>query len=306
MIPTYNCARYLRAALTSVLAQDPGPDVMQIEVVDDGSTLDDPQAVVAELGRGRVEFYPQPRNVGHCLNFNTCLGRARGRLVHLLHGDDGVRVGFYAKLQGVLADYPAAGAAFCRYISMDEHGHWGAIAPLEQVEDGPLPGWLEKIAAGQRLQTPCMVVRREVYERLGGFDDRLAYHEDWEMWTRIAANSLVAYVSEPLALYRVHSASSMAGGLRRGSNGPDLRRAITLIRPYLPPRLAPSIARRARRNFARACLRRGHRLVGVGGAAVPVQIREALRTYPSPGVIAAAAYLAARWCWHTLRRRPAA
>ena len=45
MIPTYNCAKYLRETLASVLAQDPGAEVMQIEVVDDRSTQDDPAAV---------------------------------------------------------------------------------------------------------------------------------------------------------------------------------------------------------------------------------------------------------------------
>ena len=35
MIPTYNCAALLRQTLESVLAQDPGPEVMQIEVIDD-------------------------------------------------------------------------------------------------------------------------------------------------------------------------------------------------------------------------------------------------------------------------------
>ena len=42
MIPAYNCARFLAATLESVLAQDPGPAQMQIEVVDDCSS-DDPK-----------------------------------------------------------------------------------------------------------------------------------------------------------------------------------------------------------------------------------------------------------------------
>ena len=37
MIPTFHCARFLRQTLESVLSQDPGPDVMQIEIVDDCS-----------------------------------------------------------------------------------------------------------------------------------------------------------------------------------------------------------------------------------------------------------------------------
>jgi len=88
MIPTFNCADYLRITLQSLLDQVPGPDEMQIEVVDDCSTKDDPEAVVQELGRGRVQFFRQPRNVGAIENFNTCVRRSRGHYVHLLHGDD--------------------------------------------------------------------------------------------------------------------------------------------------------------------------------------------------------------------------
>ena len=63
MIPTYNCARYLGETLRSVLAQDPGPDAMDIVVVDDASS-DDPASVVEDLGRGRIQFYRQARNLG--------------------------------------------------------------------------------------------------------------------------------------------------------------------------------------------------------------------------------------------------
>ncbi|MDX6542647.1 MAG: hypothetical protein QOK32_250, partial [Gaiellaceae bacterium] len=202
MIPTYQSAAYLPAALDGVLAQDPGPARMEIEVVDDCST-DDPEGVVRRYG-GRVSFYRQPRNVGHVANLNACLARSRGELVHVLHGDDAVRPGFYAALEPAFAE-SEVGAAFCRYIAIDDAGHWTAIAPLEADADGVIDDWLERIARWQRVQTPAMTVRRAVYEQLGGFDDRVGDAEDWEMWTRIAAHTRVFHVVDPLALYRVRS-----------------------------------------------------------------------------------------------------
>jgi len=98
MIPTYNCANYLRETLASVLAQDMRSEMMQIMVIDDHSTKDDPEAVVREIGNGRVEFYRQEVNVGHVRNFQTCLEKSRGRVVHQLHGDDLVCNGFYDAL----------------------------------------------------------------------------------------------------------------------------------------------------------------------------------------------------------------
>jgi hypothetical protein len=88
MIPVFNCAHLLEQSLKSVLAQDPGADRMQIEVIDDCSTKDDPARVVEEIGKGRVSFYRQPQNGGAINNFNTCIKRSRGKLVHILHGDD--------------------------------------------------------------------------------------------------------------------------------------------------------------------------------------------------------------------------
>jgi len=115
MIPTYNCAGYLEATLRSVLAQDPGPEAMQMEVVDDHSTADDPEEVVTRLGGGRVGFHRQPVNVGVVANLNTCLQRSRGEIVHLLHGDDFVLEGFYRTLGDRLREHPEAGAAYCRH-----------------------------------------------------------------------------------------------------------------------------------------------------------------------------------------------
>ena len=299
MIPTYNCASYLRETLCSVLAQDPGPEVMQIEVVDDFSTRDDPAAVVAEVGRGRVAFHRQPENVGHCRNFNTCLQRSHGRLIHLLHGDDCVREGFYRKLERAFSTRHDIGAAFCRYMSMDENGNWQTISPLEQLESGLLPDWLEKIATGQRLQPPSIAVRRDVYERLGGFDERISsYGEDWEMWVRIAAQYSVWYEVEPLALYRIHKSSLTGNTIRTGENARDLRQVIEINRAHLPEEHVQSWTNRARLSFALACLRRARRMLDAGDdQGFLAQTLEALKTSHSISVIVQAVLLVARRTW---------
>jgi len=256
MIPIYNSASYLRETLASVLAQDPSPDVMQIAVVDDHSTQDDAAAVVEELGRGRVEFYRQPQNVGLIKNFQTTLELSRGKLIHLLHGDDLVRDGFYQKLQRAFMENPEIGAAFCRHIIIDEHSHWQYISELEQQESGVLPGsWLLLIAGFQRIQTPSIVVRREVYEKLGGFDYRLPIGcEDWEMWVRIAANYPVWYEVEPLALYRNRSGSLTKNTLRSGIYSQQMRKATTIFQAYLPKENAGELYNHTMQNCAFHCL----------------------------------------------------
>src|SRR5882762_9895331 len=94
LIPTYNCIEWLRQTLEGVLVQDPGPEKMQIEVVDDYSTDGDVGALVQEIGKGRIGFFRQEKNRGSLRNFETCLNRSKGYLVHLLHGDDLVLKGF--------------------------------------------------------------------------------------------------------------------------------------------------------------------------------------------------------------------
>jgi len=306
MIPTYNCAIYLRETLASVLVQDPGPDIMQIEVVDDFSTRDDPSSIVAELGQGRIGFYRQKEHVGYIGNFTTCLNRSRGKLVHLLHGDDCVREGFYRKMQGAFDEHPEIGAAFCRHILMDERGHWQVITWLEQSESGILRNWLERIAVQQRIQTPSIVARRSVYENLGGFDRCLScYGEDWEMWIRIAAHYPIWYEVEPLALYRMHSASLSRQAARTGADIRDLRRVIGIVQSYLPIYLpcASQYLRKAREGIALDALDCARRMLSKqDSAAAMAQIRGALKCSHSPRVIKQIVRLLTRAGAHRTRR----
>jgi GT2 family glycosyltransferase len=251
MIPTYNSSEYLAETLSSILVQDPGSDQMQIEVVDDCSTQGNPEALVEEIGRGRVQFHRQPANVGHSRNFNTCLNRARGRLVHILHSDDRVVPGFYNSMGHAFEVDEEIGAAFCGVTVIDAEGNVRYDMPTLQTVAGRIDDAVRVMAVQQPVETPSIVVRRDVYEQLGGFDERLRFcGEDLEMWVRIAAHFPIWYEPDTLACYRTHTQSLSGTAVRTGQNIRDVRVAIDTFQSYLPAESAQEITAHAREEIA--------------------------------------------------------
>ena len=278
MIPTFNCARFLHTTLESVLQQNYPPEAMQIEVVDDCSDHDDPERVVREVGQGRIGFFRQARNLGHTGNFLTCLRRSRGQVIHILHGDDYVRPGFYARMAQILHSNPSVGAAFCRQIIADENGHWTRISSLVREEGGIWVNGARELTRKQHIQTPSIVVRRSVYERLGGFDTRLLWTEDWEMWVRVATHYPIWYEPETLAVYRIREGSITSRLILTGENVRDVRRCIDTFKDYFPPDERSEIVAMGRHAYAQSAIATASRLFIRGqqkGAFL--QLREALK-----------------------------
>jgi len=224
MIPTFNCAKYLRQTLESVLAQDPGAEQMQIEVVDDCSTKDDPEAVIQELGEGRVNLYRKPKNEGAIANFNTCIQRSCGHLVHILHGDDFVLPGFYARMQAVVATHPDCALYAARCFFADEEGYYsGVTSRLPELEKSPV-----RIVKAFYYSTPIqfagIVIRRDFYEAKGGFIPNLVHTADCEMWARAVASGGGMVMPEVLGVYRMFQVNDTGRLMRTAENLKDCER----------------------------------------------------------------------------------
>lgn len=201
MIPTFNCAHYLKQTLESVLAQDPGAEFMQIEVVDDCSTKDDPEQVVKDIGKGRVSFYRREKNGGATANFNTCIERSCGEIVHILHGDDWVLPGFYQEVESALVAHPDAGMAVVRTHVSNESGQLVGLAASAADQVGPHYVFPRHTMSND-FYTPGLVFRRSAFELLGGFRSDLVHVADWEITVRVYLALGAVYVSNPLACYR--------------------------------------------------------------------------------------------------------
>ena len=244
LIPTYNCANYLKQTLSSVLMQDFGKEQMEIIVVDDHSTKDNPEAVVEAFGKGRVQFIQQTENVGKVKNYETGLSASKGIYIHQLHGDDMVKPGFYKTMQDLFVKNPLAGAAFCRSIYIDEKSRWTGMTGMIQETEGIVPDMAEKLYTGQYIQTPSMVVKREVYEEIGAFDRRLNCMEDWEMWTRIANSYPIATSQEVLSLYRSHNDNATNISFTNGSALQTHQLVCNIIDGYINTDIKKKLARK--------------------------------------------------------------
>lgn len=227
MIPTYNCAKWLPRALGSVLEQDRGADLMQIEVVDDCSS-DDVQSVVEMVGRGRVTFWRQAANIGAIRNFNSCVERSKGDLVHILHGDDFVLPGFYSEIENMTRAHPETALLGSRSFFVDEDdvivGLTQRLRTLEQPSN-----CCAEMFYQNNLQFAGVVVRKSFYEAHGGFLESLVHTADWEMWTRAILLAKGVVSPRVLAAYRVFEGNDTSKLARTASNVEDLLRLSDVL-----------------------------------------------------------------------------
>lgn len=246
MIPTYNArADYLEETLRSILSQAPGPEQMQIEVVDDCSPNGASVELIRKIAGDRVTVYCEPKNLGLAKIWNRCIERAQGEWVHILHQDDIVLPGFYSALHKGIESDPTAGAAFVRHVTINPAGHWMAISDVERETAGLLETWHERITVRQQIQCAAIVVRRSVYEKLGGFLPQLSFTLDWEMWQRIAAHYSFWFEPSILAGYRHHPASATSKLRLSALDIRDIREMIHMTMSYHSVERGKQLARRA-------------------------------------------------------------
>ena len=277
MIPVYNCSHYLCETLESVLKQEPPEDEMNIEVVDDFSTDANVSKLVSDIGGDRVKYFRQKENLGSIRNFHTCINRATGRFVHLLHGDDRIRNGFYKQFDNLFQTHRELGAAFCRYAYVNDKGDFLYNEKTEMSHRGIFENAVVSLAERQRIQYVSMVVKREVYEELGTFYG-VEYGEDWEMWIRIASRYKIGYIPDILAEYRRHDNSISGKSFLTGRNMRDLSFVMDKIREYVPLEKRNEVEKTSKKFYAHYGLKTANTLwKNRNKSGAVAQVREAWR-----------------------------
>lgn len=242
IIPAYNCAPFLGAAIASALAQE-GAQV-EVIVVDDGST-DDTPAVLASFG-DRIRTIRQ-ENRGLPAARNAGIAASRGEAIGFLDADDTWEPQKTLRQLEYLDANPDCSLVFSDVFRMDESGRRIGSILGSKVHELPRGRCLAELFLGNFVLVPAVVVRRAALERAGPFDESLRSVEDYDMWLRIAETGSIGVVPEPLASWR-----ERAGQMSR-NRARMLECEVLVLERALErnPALAEALGRRARRRFAR-------------------------------------------------------
>lgn len=193
IIPTWNRRELLLRALESVLAQTRPVD--EIIVVDDGSTDGTGEAIAARHG-DRVRHVWQ-ENAGVSAARNRGMELARGRYFALLDSDDEWLPDKTRLQLEFLEARPDYGMALCDVVRMDAaHRDIEVFRRRDLIpEDGMVLRWVLREPA---LVPASVMLRREAWAEVGGFDTTLATGEDLDFHLRVARRWPIGIVEQAL------------------------------------------------------------------------------------------------------------
>jgi len=272
IIPTYNRAELVRECLASLRAagvgsqasgiggretgpttdhRPPTPDSrLEVIVADDGST-DDTREVVEREWPG-AKYLWQPNSGTPATARNLGFAESRGKYVAFVDCDDRWLPGVAGQVLRLLEEHPQIDVLFTEarmgnetegYRSWIEMG--GEQAFFELPCEQPAAGlrilarrpFFRRMAVRNAVFISAVVMRREAFERSGGFDPALRGAADWELWLRMASQMTFAYFEQPLAVYTRHLDGAANMSSDHDGMGAEFIRALEgVLRkcPHLP------------------------------------------------------------------------
>lgn len=210
-MPTYNGSDYLRSAIDSVLAQSYSD--FELIIVDDMSK-DNTVEIVESYCDSRIRFYKNETNQGLVGNWEQCLANATGDYIHFLFQDDFMYPSCLEKKMNLMERNSSSSLCFSASYVIDKND-------VITLKRRPLRGnrVMDGISFARKSfhrhnlygEPSNVMFRKSAADKVGSFNNMLAYTPDWEYWLRLSTVGSVCYVDDYLACFRVSSGSATDG-----------------------------------------------------------------------------------------------
>jgi glycosyltransferase involved in cell wall biosynthesis len=210
IIPTFNRASLVREAIASVLAQ--AYPHIELIVVDDGSN-DDTPAVMEAFGTALTVLRQPHAGVSSARNWGVAA--SHGELVAFLDSDDLWLPHKVTAQAAVFQEHPQTQACYTDEIWI-RHG----VRVNQRLIHRKYGGWLFLSSLPRCIISPSSIMlRRPLWNRLGGFDECFPACEDYDLWLRLALIAPVHFLPERLIV-------------KRGGHVDQLSRSVAVLDQY--------------------------------------------------------------------------
>jgi len=212
ILPAYNVEDYIEEAVRSILAQTFTD--LELIVVDDASTDRTPDKLRA-FADHRVKIISNERNLGIPKTRNIGVAAARGEYIAVQDGDDISLPMRFAEQVAYLQAHPEIALLGTARLRMDADGNIDhqsgrllSTRPIAKSADGKSvrPTFDDLLQANHFVHGSVMM-RKSVFDEVGGYDEAFVLYEDYELWLHIAKCYDAANLLEPLYALRSHPAS---------------------------------------------------------------------------------------------------
>lgn len=241
-IPTYNGETFIKEAIISAFNQTYSN--CEIILADDGSR-DNTIAISQSLQTSSPITFRIFNHINYGLvdNLNFCISQTQGKYIKFLFQDDRLEPNCIEQLVTMAEADPEIGLVFSRrHIILDSksqtnrqcqaayqgtqnlHQDWSNLKTIQlgsELLSDPkcFRGRLNKIG-----EPTTVLIRRNVFSQLGGFDPDLHQLLDADLWFRIMADYKIAFVNQPLSTLRIHSNQQTQRNIIAGENIRDYSR----------------------------------------------------------------------------------
>ena len=209
-MPAYNTARYVGAAIKSVLSQE-GVD-FELVIVDDGSS-DNTAEVVRSFSDPRIRLIRNRKRMGVGYCHNLVIRESTSPFIAHVDSDDLVLPGAFAAMLKKLKSSPRIGQVHCYFFDIDANGRTTRDALRKRREDflrkrPPGLDYKRELLRHGTVINHLRTYRSKVLQEVGGFNEKLCHGEDYWMALLVVDKYDIELVPEFLYAYRIHSGNT--------------------------------------------------------------------------------------------------
>jgi glycosyltransferase involved in cell wall biosynthesis len=193
--PTYNCEKYLKESIDSVLKQT--YQDFELIIIDDAST-DNTQKILKKYeNNSKIKIFKNTQNLGLNKTAIKAIGLTEGEYVMRVDADDYLDENALMIMANFLDKHPGIGMVYPDFFIVNE--------------DGEIVNYFRKMRVGgevELLDLPamggCTLIRKSCYEEIGGYRSDVRWQEKYDLWIKFIEKFKPHNVNLPLFYYRRH------------------------------------------------------------------------------------------------------